>query len=387
MRSADRVLSLLVLGRDAEAAASIADFLRPFDIALSHVTSAEMAAQSLATVQPDVVLALDQEDEGIQWLIDLKRTILVAPVTILIAQGLAPDDFRTDIDLIIPPDALPYLPHVLQPYLQLRVQLRQVESHHHQLIDENNRLKQALAGRQTPTVDINLLKNSIVHSVSHELRTPMLQVKSAVALLAEDAGPNRKIVDLALEATTRLESGVRNVTLLNEFMSESLEKQSFSPTEIGQVVQSAIRNLRRSWEHKQDVERIQIDMPESVPPVWGDRQRLVIAIQFLLDNALKFSEKEVRIVVSMSDDYLQIAVHDQGIGIPTEHLEHIFEPFYQVDGSSTRRFGGMGIGLAIVRFILDYHQTQIEVTTAPGKGSIFSFRLPLVSSHSILASY
>jgi signal transduction histidine kinase len=379
-----RSLSLLVLSHNAESSTSIADYLRHTGVTVTHSTTPEMAQAALEIGQPDVVLALDQDLEAIEWLINLKQSALVAPVTIMLTDNLLPDDLQSSLDLIIPPDSLPYLAIFLQPYLKIRGHLAEVESHGHQLVHENERLKQELSAKQTPVVDVNLLKNSIVHSVSHELRTPMLQVKSAVALLAEDAGTNRNIVELALEATTRLEGGVRNVTLLNELMNESLETQSFSPVEMGQIIQSAIRNLRRSWEHKQAVDRIQVNIPDNVPPVWGDRQRLVIAIQLLLDNALKFSEKEVRIVATVTTDHLDIAIHDQGIGIPAEHLAHIFEPFYQVDGSSTRRFGGMGIGLAIVRFILDYHQTQIQVTTSPGKGSTFAFTLPIASPHSIL---
>lgn len=377
-------LSLLVLSHDDEGSISITDSLRQAGVTVTHAATHETVGAGLEINQPDAVLALDQDSESIEWLNNFKYNASVPPITILLTDSLSSPDLLFNFDLIIPADALHHLEYFLQPYLKLRGQVAQVNAYNRQLQHENKRLERELSAKQTPVVDVNLLKNSIVHSVSHELRTPMLQVKSAVALLAEDAGTNRNIVELALEATTRLEAGVRNVTLLNELMNESLETQSFSPVEMGQIIQSAIRNLRRSWEHKQAVDRIQVNLPDKMPPIWGDRQRLVIAIQLLLDNALKFSEKVVRIVISVSGEDLNIAVQDQGIGIPAEHLSHIFDPFYQVDGSSTRRFGGMGIGLAIVRFILDYHQTQIQVTTSPSAGSTFSFTLPLASPHSLL---
>ena len=107
-----------------------------------------------------------------------------------------------------------------------------------------------------------------------------------------------------------------------------------------------------------------------------DKQRLTIAIQLLLDNALKFSREKVTVELADNGQAVSIRIRDHGIGISEDQMTHIFEAFYQIDGSSTRRFGGMGIGLAIVRLILDQHCTTIRVESKLGKGSTFAFDLP-----------
>lgn len=243
---------------------------------------------------------------------------------------------------------------------------------------ENASLREALSRVQKSSDSINFLKNSIVGNVAHELRTPLLQVKSAVALLAEDAVNNPTLVELAMRATTRLEGGVKNITLLNELINESLDTQSFEPVLLSEVFDSAIRNLRRSWEHKDQIDRIQATIPENLPPTLGDKQRLAVALQLLTDNALKFSKKDVYIKLKLTGKKIRVSVQDFGIGIPKEQLDIIFDTFYQVDNSTTKRYGGMGIGLAIVRFILERHNTQIHVESVVGKGSTFWFELPVI---------
>jgi signal transduction histidine kinase len=144
---------------------------------------------------------------------------------------------------------------------------------------------------------------------------------------------------------------------------------------IVQIVQAAIRNLGRSWEHKKEIERIEIISAKNIQNVLCDRQRLTIAIQLLLDNALKFSQEKVTVEFVDNGKTVSIRIRDRGIGISDDQMTHIFEAFYQIDGSSSRRFGGMGIGLAIVRLILDQHCASIRVESKLGKGSIFMFDL------------
>jgi signal transduction histidine kinase len=98
----------------------------------------------------------------------------------------------------------------------------------------------------------------------------------------------------------------------------------------------------------------------------------------LVDNAIKFSEGRGEICLSAAvvDDLIQVAVTDSGIGIPEDRLEEIFEPFHQLDTSSTRRYGGTGLGLSLVRRILQAHKTDISVSSQVGAGSTFSFSLP-----------
>jgi signal transduction histidine kinase len=112
----------------------------------------------------------------------------------------------------------------------------------------------------------------------------------------------------------------------------------------------------------------------------ADKQGLGIVLSQLLDNALKFSQDRVELSARRVGQSVVVSVHDYGIGIPEDKAEQIFDSFYQVDATSTRRFGGTGVGLAIVRLILDRHHTQIHVESEEGRGSTFTFQLPIVST-------
>lgn len=228
--------------------------------------------------------------------------------------------------------------------------------------------------RRTET-EIDVLKNAIVKNVSHELKTPLLHVKSAVALLSEGGGDTRKLIEYASSATTRLETIVKNITMLGD----SLEINP-GPVIVREAIDAARRSLRRTWESRDHTERIKVTLAPELPPVLADKQGLITVLQLLIDNALKFSEKDVLVDARLDSERSQIviSVQDYGIGIADDKLGGIFDPFVQLDGSSTRRFGGTGIGLAIVKLILDYHKSIIHVKSELGAGSIFTFSLPAV---------
>ena len=123
-------------------------------------------------------------------------------------------------------------------------------------------------------------------------------------------------------------------------------------------------------------------VPGSLPPVWVDEEKIRWVIFQLLDNAIKFTPAGGQVTVSAQGDshQVRVAVSDTGIGIPAERLPELFEPFHQLDGSSTRRFGGTGLGLALVKRIVEAHQGAVTVNSAIGQGSTFAFDLPARSS-------
>ena len=238
------------------------------------------------------------------------------------------------------------------------------------LREENERLKGAIMRQQRAHDELELLRDAILNTVSHEMKTPLLHVKAAVANLKEEFGDNT-LIDYATTATTRLEGIIRNITLL----ASSLEA-NLSPTPLRDSIDQALRALRRSWEHKDQVERVQTQFDEGLPLVLIDPQSMGIALQLLIDNALKFSKEYVHVRLKKVKDGVRVEIVDTGIGIPSNQLTRIFEPFYQVDSGSTRRFNGAGVGLAIVRLILERHNITIRVKSKPGKGSTFTFIIP-----------
>ncbi len=224
---------------------------------------------------------------------------------------------------------------------------------------------------------VTLLKNAIVRTVSHELKTPLLQVKSAVALIASKPEDDKtdQLIRYATDATVRLESVVKNITMLGE----SLDHRAPQPFILRDSLDAALRDLRRMWAHRYDFDRVHSILADDLPPILADKQGISTVLQLLVENALKFSTPQtVTVRAERCDDKVQarIAVEDQGIGIPPEQIDTIFESFYQGDDSDSKRYGGTGVGLAIVKLILDHHQTTIHVESTVGKGSTFWFKLP-----------
>ena len=114
--------------------------------------------------------------------------------------------------------------------------------------------------------------------------------------------------------------------------------------------------------------------------VGGDRRQLISAIYNLLDNAVKYSDPGERVEVSVESDenWVDIAIRDEGIGIPSRDIERVFERFYRVDQTRSRATGGTGLGLAIVRHVVNNHEGRILLESREGVGSTFTLRLPLV---------
>jgi signal transduction histidine kinase len=277
---------------------------------------------------------------------------------------------------------------VLVPLLQARDATRELFENNQDLLKANHEIKQELHRERLLRDASEILKNMIVRNVSHELRTPLLQIKTAVALMAEtlptvnqnqtEAEQTTTLVELATRATTRLETHVRNITMLGENMDVKI-----APMNLRDAAEAAKRNLSRLWEFRDQVERIQIQIPSNLPPVLGDKNGISTVLQLLLDNALKFSEREVILKARVSKTptgtkTVEVCVQDFGIGIASGEIDKIFDTFYQVDGSETRHYGGAGVGLALVRIILVKHGIEIRVDSEIGRGSSFSFCMPIM---------
>lgn len=332
----------------------------------------------LSTQQPDALVAAGDCETSLELYSAVCDRTEREQRPLLVLACDAPPTRAIDLDdVLLFPTSLLFFEHQLRTFLSLRTANHQLRRANGELLADNHRLKQDVMLHQSRNDEINLLKNAIVRNVSHELRTPLLQMKSAVSLLAEDVGRDNKLIEYATGATARLEGAVRNITLLNELLNESMGVHLPAPVLVSEMIEYAIRNLRRSWEHKDQIDRIHVQLEDDLPPVLADKQGVAIVLQLLLDNAIKFSQQAVDVTARRAQNDVLISIADYGIGIAADKLDKIFESFYQIDNSTTRRYGGMGIGLAIVRFILDRHQTRISVRSQEGKGSTFTFALPI----------
>jgi signal transduction histidine kinase len=145
-----------------------------------------------------------------------------------------------------------------------------------------------------------------------------------------------------------------------------------------EIVRDAITSTQQLIHDKNIT--LDMDLAPTVPVVSGDRDRLVQVMLNLLSNAVKFCDPErglINVRLRGADDHLRIDVQDNGIGIKKKDLDKIFEPFHQVKNPAHGRPAGTGIGLTITKRIIDFHHGQIWAESRPGKGSTFTFELPV----------
>lgn len=349
----DAVAIALLVGR--KSLIPLADRLSNARWQFTYASSMMEAVRTLQDQAVDVVFA-PASKRGLKVLQDLRARVTIPPLLVALTTD---SEFCSDcemIDLVLAQTDPNLLTNVLHSIALVR------------------RARAAKPQNQPASTEIELMKTMIVKTVSHELRTPLLQVKSAIALLGESDNDRERLLGYATESAARLESVVLNITRLAESLDIELE-----PVLPSEAISYAMRQLRRSWDARGKADRVSIQVPEHALPVIADRHALGVALQLLLDNALKFSQDQVRLVVTpLEVDEIEFRITDTGIGIPPEQLDRIFEPFYQVDQVSARRFGGSGVGLAIVRLILERHSTAVQVESRPSEGSSFFFRLPTV---------
>jgi signal transduction histidine kinase len=376
MISTESMVSILILSlknTQRPLSQDMMDYLAYANYQPMMIDSIDEAWNVLQLSPPDVVLAVENPADNLRFFKIIKESLDAphCPALILLTNDPVHERYDDFADAILPP--IPHcVDHQLRRTLQLRAEYVHKEAEIQQLNGEIRNLKNELELHKKSIDEVALLKSAIVRNVSHELRTPLLQVKSAVALLAEDIG-NTNLAEYALGATARLETVVRNITQL----ANSLDEMSIVPIIMREAIESAARNLRRTWEHKDAIARIQINIAENLPLAMGDRYGISTVLHLLLDNALKFSDGPVQVKMYHNDGKIHIAVSDHGIGIAQDKIQTIFETFYQIDSSSTRRYGGVGVGLAIVQLILERHNAPIRVDSIEGHGSTFSFSLPV----------
>jgi NtrC-family two-component system sensor histidine kinase KinB len=227
--------------------------------------------------------------------------------------------------------------------------------------------------------EISRLKSEFIAAASHELRTPLTSVQMGIHLLIEDSsGPmterQRDILQVCREDTARLDRLMRELLDLSK-----IESGDVTPvrTEVraAVLVREAVDALRLQVEAK--AVTLEVDAPPDLPHVLVDRGQIERVIHNLLTNAARATPDGGRITVSAAarDGEVAVSVTDTGFGIPREYLVKIFEPFVRVPNTPP---GGAGLGLTISRRIIEAHGGQLRVQSEPGKGSTFTFTIPIV---------
>ncbi len=228
---------------------------------------------------------------------------------------------------------------------------------------------------------LDQLKSEFIANISHELRTPLTAIAGYADYLAmEKLGPLTEIQHNGLEVMRRnIRRLMRQIKELLDFTTIEAGHLTVEirPFELKPLLGEVLDSLHTELEKKKLW--VKLEVPEGVR-VAADRERIGQVMDNLIINAIKFtSQGGVTIrAVPVGEESVRVTVSDTGIGIPPDSIHKVFERFQQLDGSSTRRYGGVGLGLAIVKSILDAHHIGIEVKSTLGQGTEFTFDLPAV---------
>jgi signal transduction histidine kinase len=229
-------------------------------------------------------------------------------------------------------------------------------------------------------IRLNRLKNDFIATVSHELKTPLASMRVLVDTLLEGRYRDQQQVTDYLRLVSR--ENERLTGLIDNFLTfsrmernkQAFEFEAVSPAVIARHAADAIKTKFGNGKCRFDV-----SVGDNLPDILADRDAMVTVLINLLDNAYKYSydEKRIELKVSSEDGSVCFCVSDNGVGLSRRAVKKIFNRFYQVDRSLTRSAEGCGLGLSIVKFIVDAHKGKISIDSKPGKGSTFTVKLPL----------
>ncbi|MEW5873337.1 MAG: ATP-binding protein [Chloroflexota bacterium] len=244
--------------------------------------------------------------------------------------------------------------------------------------DELAQLAQAFNQMAARLEQIEDMRRQLIGDVSHELRTPLTAIKGSLEGLIDGVlPPDPETFQQIHGEAQRMQRLVEDLQELSRVEAGAYELQR-QPLSISSLAQTAVQRLERSFTEKGV--SLQTDLPANLPPVTSDAGRLEQVLLNLLGNALQYTPAggRVNLRASLKGAEVQVAVEDTGVGIPAEHLPHLFTRFYRVDPSRSRASGGgSGIGLTIARHLVEAHGGRIWAhSPGAGQGSTFTFTLP-----------
>jgi two-component system phosphate regulon sensor histidine kinase PhoR len=231
----------------------------------------------------------------------------------------------------------------------------------------------------TEMKSIEKIKKDFVVNVSHELRTPLTAIKGFVETLEEEIDEkNRHYVDIIRKHTDRLINIVKDLLTLSE-LEEKGTTLELEEVHLGNMMERIFKIFDPQMREKNLMRELKVE--NNLPLIKADSFKLEQAFVNLIDNAVKYTEQgKITLSLKQRDNQVMIEIEDAGIGIPDEHIPRIFERFYVVDKSRSKRLGGTGLGLSIVKHIVHLHNGTIDVKSTPNQGTTFSITLPITLS-------
>lgn len=234
------------------------------------------------------------------------------------------------------------------------------------------------------------VRSEFVANVSHELRTPITSIKGFIETLLEEEVPpetQERFLRILKQEADRLDSLLRDLLELS-FLESDRSPLRRESTHLARLTANVLQALEPQASQKRIA--IRVDIPRDLPQIPVNPAMIEQALINLVDNAIKYSPEGADVHIEarrVANDFVEVAVADNGPGIPSEHLSRIFERFYRVDKARSRSVGGTGLGLSIVRHIVERHGGSVRAESRLGKGSRFIVTLPLVTEEVSPASW
>ncbi len=258
-----------------------------------------------------------------------------------------------------------------------------------QSAEERARLLDAERSARAEVERVSLVKDEFLATLSHELRTPLNAMLGWSGILLSrsegDSEMHRGLETIARNARAQAQL-IEDLLDMNRIVSGKI-RLDVQRLELAPIVEAALDSVRPSVEAKSIA--IRRTMDPNAGPVFGDPNRLQQIVWNLLTNAVKFTPKggKIDLIVQRVNSHVEIAVHDSGMGISAEFLPHLFERFRQADSSTTRKYGGLGLGLSIVKQLVELHGGSVKAESAgEGGGATFTVVLPLRAVHDLTSS-
>ncbi len=271
---------------------------------------------------------------------------------------------------------------VTEQISQLQEALRQSNLFLEQRVEQRTAELQEALDKLT---ELNRLKDDFISNVSHELRTPLSHMVGYIDLLSVEAlgtltEEQRSAVKVLEKSYRRLGNLIDNLLFLSFDTAESLHLEPV-PTQIEELFVHVIEQNQS----KADSEKITLSrsVATGLPEAQADNNKIEWAVGQLVENAVKFNKAggRVHLTAELNGKKIDVSVADTGVGIPANKVDEIFQPFHQIDGSSTRRVGGAGIGLTLTKRIIEAHGSKLVVDSLPGQGTRMTFWLPVYEKH------
>ncbi|HET9594596.1 MAG TPA: ATP-binding protein [Anaeromyxobacteraceae bacterium] len=262
--------------------------------------------------------------------------------------------------------------------LTARLHIEAVQESYRELQEKNRQLEDSYGKLK----ELDRLKSNFLATMSHELRTPLTSVIGYSEMMLEGLGgpltaEQREYLGIIMEKGENLLQLITSILDITKIEAGRV-RLVLSEVDLAQVMRDAVSTVLPHGRKKGLT--FGVEAAPSVPKVFCDREKVRQCLINLVSNAVKFTPAGGTVTLAAREapgGRVEVSVIDTGIGIPPEHLSKVWDVFYQVDGSSTREYGGAGLGLAIVKSFVEAHGGEVHVLSQPSRGSTFSLVLPV----------